>query len=198
MRSELADRLRELVGQVPDPEIPVLTIADLGVLRRVEVSDDGRVEVEITPTYSGCPAMDMIRADIVDRLAAAGHPDAEVRVVLSPAWTTDWMTEEGKRKLREYGIAPPWTGRPCHGAALGQVPPVRLARHPRGESLRIHRLQGPLHLRLLPGAVRPLQGDLTAVRSRSVWRPPRPDPGRLDGVEREPSRVSDRAGSRRI
>ncbi|MCX9191615.1 phenylacetate-CoA oxygenase subunit PaaJ [Carbonactinospora thermoautotrophica] len=107
MRSELADRLRELVGQVPDPEIPVLTIADLGVLRRVEVSDDGRVEVEITPTYSGCPAMDMIRADIVDRLAAAGHPDAEVRVVLSPAWTTDWMTEEGKRKLREYGIAPP-------------------------------------------------------------------------------------------
>lgn len=106
-RSELAHRLRELVAQVPDPEIPVLTIADLGVLRGVDVTDDGRVEVEITPTYSGCPAMDTIRADIVDRLAAAGHRDVEVRTVLSPAWTTDWMTEEGKRKLREYGIAPP-------------------------------------------------------------------------------------------
>jgi ring-1,2-phenylacetyl-CoA epoxidase subunit PaaD len=99
--------LRELVGRVPDPEIPVLTIADLGVLREVTVDDRGRVEVTITPTYSGCPALDAIRADIVDVLAAQGHPGAAVRVVLAPAWTTDWISPAGRRALAEYGIAPP-------------------------------------------------------------------------------------------
>jgi len=93
--------VRELVRAVPDPEIPVLTIEDLGILRDVSVVD-GRVVVTITPTYSGCPAMDVI-ADDIRRLI----PGADVRTVLAPAWTTDWMSEEGKRKLVEYGIAPP-------------------------------------------------------------------------------------------
>jgi len=98
--------LRAVLAQVHDPEIPVLTIEDLGVLRDVQV-DDGRVVVALTPTYSGCPAMDEIRADVRAALAAAGHDDVEVRTVLSPAWTTDDMTEDGRRKLREFGIAPP-------------------------------------------------------------------------------------------
>ncbi len=98
--------VREVLAQVHDPEIPVLTIEDLGVLRDVEV-DGSHVVVTVTPTYSGCPAMDEIRADILSALAAAGFADAEVRTVLGPAWTTDWMSEEGKRKLREFGIAPP-------------------------------------------------------------------------------------------
>ncbi len=93
--------VRSLVAAVPDPEIPVLTIEDLGILRDVSV-EDGHVVVTITPTYSGCPAMDVIADDI--RRAV---PGAEVRTVLAPAWTTDWMSEEGRRKLVEYGIAPP-------------------------------------------------------------------------------------------
>jgi ring-1,2-phenylacetyl-CoA epoxidase subunit PaaD len=96
----------DVAAQVVDPEIPVLTIADLGVLRDVAVTD-GRVEVSITPTYSGCPAMNMITLEIEMALQQAGIGNAKVQTVLSPAWTTDWMSEEGRRKLREYGIAPP-------------------------------------------------------------------------------------------
>lgn len=99
--------LREVVAAVPDPELPVVTIEDLGILRDVEVHDDGSVRVVITPTYSGCPAMDTIRADIVSALASEGVDEVTVEVVLSPAWTTDWMSEEGRRKLEEYGVAPP-------------------------------------------------------------------------------------------
>jgi ring-1,2-phenylacetyl-CoA epoxidase subunit PaaD len=99
---------REVLDEVVDPEIPVLTIADLGVLREVrEVG--GRVEVTITPTYSGCPAMDVIRTDIEVALHAAGYPDVTVRTVLAPAWTTDWMSTAGRQKLAAYGIAPPAT-----------------------------------------------------------------------------------------
>jgi ring-1,2-phenylacetyl-CoA epoxidase subunit PaaD len=101
-----ADAVRHVLAQVTDPEIPVLTIEDLGVLRDVSV-DGGQVVVTITPTYSGCPAMDEIRADVRAALAREGWRDVEVRTVLSPAWTTDWMSEDGRRKLREYGIAPP-------------------------------------------------------------------------------------------
>src|SRR6266700_2997976 len=89
-----------------DPEIPVLTIADLGVLRDIAVSD-GHVELAITPTYSGCPAMNMIALEIELALERAGIARPKIRTVLSPAWTTDWMSEDGRRKLREYGIAPP-------------------------------------------------------------------------------------------
>ncbi len=98
--------LHAVLAEVMDPEIPVLTIADLGVLRAVE-RDGARVVVTITPTYSGCPAMAEIHADIVAALQRAGVDDVEVRTVLSPAWTTDWLTEAGREALREFGIAPP-------------------------------------------------------------------------------------------
>ncbi|CAN5145062.1 phenylacetate-CoA oxygenase subunit PaaJ [soil metagenome] len=93
-------------AQVADPEIPVLTIADLGVLREVTVTD-GNVEVAITPTYSGCPAMNMIALEIELALERVGIRNPKISTVLSPAWTTDWMSEEGRRKLKDYGIAPP-------------------------------------------------------------------------------------------
>ena len=98
--------VRQVLAAVPDPEIPVITIEDLGILRDVEV-DGAHVVVTVTPTYSGCPAMDEIRADIVTALTSAGVDDVELRTVLAPACTTDWMSEDGKRKLREDGIAPP-------------------------------------------------------------------------------------------
>ena len=101
-----ADDVRRVLEDVVDPEIPVLTIADMGILRDVAV-EGGRVTVTITPTYSGCPAMDVIRDDITAALVDAGVGDVEVLTVLAPAWTTDWMSEEGKRKLEEFGIAPP-------------------------------------------------------------------------------------------
>ncbi|WP_101847016.1 1,2-phenylacetyl-CoA epoxidase subunit PaaD [Zhihengliuella sp. ISTPL4] len=109
-----------IAASVPDPEVPVLTIEDLGVLRAVELRGE-RVVVDITPTYSGCPAMDTIRDDVVLALTAAGFADVEVRLVLSPAWTTDWMSDAGKQKLREYGIAPP------SGRAAVPAGPIRLA-----------------------------------------------------------------------
>lgn len=99
-------QVRRILEGVPDPEIPFLTIADLGILRGVEV-DSGRVVVTITPTYSGCPAMDTIRDSIRQELQAAGADGVEIRTVYSPAWTTEWMSEEARRKLEEGGIAPP-------------------------------------------------------------------------------------------
>ncbi len=105
----LRQKAIEAASTVVDPEIPVLTIADLGVLREVVV-DGGHVRVDITPTYSGCPAMNMIAVEIDLALSRAGIEDKEIRTVLSPAWTTDWMTEDGRRKLHEYGIAPPQPG----------------------------------------------------------------------------------------
>jgi ring-1,2-phenylacetyl-CoA epoxidase subunit PaaD len=101
------ERAWEVAASVLDPEVPVLTIEDLGVLRAVEVSEDGAVHVRITPTYSGCPAMDAIRADVQQALHGAGFGDVTVELVLSPAWTTDWMSEAGKWKLADFGIAPP-------------------------------------------------------------------------------------------
>jgi ring-1,2-phenylacetyl-CoA epoxidase subunit PaaD len=98
---------RTVVATVTDPELPMLTLADLGVLRGVRTDDDGTVVVEITPTYTGCPAMGVMRADLVHALHRAGFADVDVRTVLSPAWTTDWITEAGRRKLAEAGIAPP-------------------------------------------------------------------------------------------
>jgi ring-1,2-phenylacetyl-CoA epoxidase subunit PaaD len=96
-------------AEVVDPEIPVLTIADLGVLREVSVVD-GQVEVAITPTYSGCPAMNMIALEIELALAREGIRNSRIRTVLSPAWTTDWMSDDGRRKLKDYGVAPPQSG----------------------------------------------------------------------------------------
>jgi ring-1,2-phenylacetyl-CoA epoxidase subunit PaaD len=104
--AELRQRAWDAASAVVDPEIPVLTIADLGVLREVTIAG-GRVEVAITPTYSGCPAMNMIALEIELALQRAGFADPKITTVLTPAWTTDWMSAEGRRKLREYGIAPP-------------------------------------------------------------------------------------------
>ena len=100
-------RARAIAGGVPDPEVPVLTIADLGVLRGLSLREDGALTVDITPTYSGCPAMAAITLDVETALNAAGFDNVTVNLVLSPAWTTDWMSETGKEKLRAYGIAPP-------------------------------------------------------------------------------------------
>jgi len=105
--ADLRQRAWDAASAVVDPEIPVLTIADLGVLREVTLRDDGGVEVAITPTYSGCPAMNMIAFEVEIALERAGFANASVRTVLSPAWTTDWMSEDGRRKLKDYGIAPP-------------------------------------------------------------------------------------------
>ena len=104
--SEAGRRAWDAAASVVDPEIPVLTIADLCVLRDVAVDGD-HVEVAITPTYSGCPAMNMIALEVEIALERAGFHRPKIRTVLSPAWTTDWMSEEGRRKLRDYGIAPP-------------------------------------------------------------------------------------------
>jgi ring-1,2-phenylacetyl-CoA epoxidase subunit PaaD len=104
--SDLRSRAWTAAAAVVDPEIPVLTIADLGVLRDVRV-ENGTVEAVITPTYSGCPAMDMIAVEVGLALEKAGFTAPKVTRVLSPAWTTDWITEEGKAKLRGFGIAPP-------------------------------------------------------------------------------------------
>ncbi len=114
---------RAVLEQVTDPEIPVLTIEDLGVLRDVQV-DGARVTVTITPTYSGCPAMDEIRADVRSALTRSGVDEVEVRTVLSPPWTTDDLSEAGREKLRAYGIAPP-ERRPA-GPVLVQLGPPRL------------------------------------------------------------------------
>ncbi len=102
-----ADEVRVVVAAVLDPEVPVLTIEDLGILRDVTLDDAGHVEVTITPTYSGCPAMDAITDDVMTALADHGFDDVGVRLVLAPAWTTDWMSDAGKQKLLDYGIAPP-------------------------------------------------------------------------------------------
>jgi ring-1,2-phenylacetyl-CoA epoxidase subunit PaaD len=101
-----ASRLRAAVGAVSDPEIPVLTLDDLGIVRDLQLDGDS-VVVAITPTYSGCPALDPIRKEVERAVRAQGYDDVQVRTELAPAWTTDWMSEEGREKLRAYGIAPP-------------------------------------------------------------------------------------------
>jgi ring-1,2-phenylacetyl-CoA epoxidase subunit PaaD len=126
-REQEVGAARAVAAAVPDPEVPVLTIDDLGVLRDVTLDDDGHVRVTITPTYSGCPAMDTIRADVVAALAEHGYDDVEVALVLSPAWTTDWMSDEGRRKLLEFGIAPPTPHRAeGRGDGAGSGGPVPL------------------------------------------------------------------------
>jgi ring-1,2-phenylacetyl-CoA epoxidase subunit PaaD len=102
-----ARRAQYIAEQVPDPELPMLTLADLGVLQSVETDQDGAVTATLTPTYSGCPAMAEMRADVDRRLRAAGFADVRIRTRLDPPWTTDWITSAGRRKLAEHGIAPP-------------------------------------------------------------------------------------------
>jgi ring-1,2-phenylacetyl-CoA epoxidase subunit PaaD len=95
------------LASVPDPEIPILSVVDLGIVRFVRWTDDERLQVGVTPTYSGCPATEVIRETLRDALDRAGYPDAILEEVLAPAWTSDWLSADGRRKLREFGIAPP-------------------------------------------------------------------------------------------
>jgi ring-1,2-phenylacetyl-CoA epoxidase subunit PaaD len=103
----LEARVRAVLAGVPDPEIPVLSVLDLGVVRTVEQGRDGAVRVAVSPTYTGCPATAVIRQDIVRALREAGFENATAYDQLSPPWSSDWISAEGHRKLREYGIAPP-------------------------------------------------------------------------------------------
>lgn len=109
--------VRTILQQVMDPEIPVLSVVDLGIIRNIEILN-GKLIVSVTPTYSGCPAMDAITASIKMELMANGYHDPRVITQLSPAWTTDWMTEKGKTQLKEYGIAPPVSNRHASCVAL--------------------------------------------------------------------------------
>ncbi len=104
------EQIYKILDDVCDPEIPVLTVRDLGVVRDVIIGENRGIEVIITPTYSGCPAMNTIEINIRAALQEAGFDKVRVTTVLSPAWTTDWLSEEGRRKLKEYGIAPPQKG----------------------------------------------------------------------------------------
>lgn len=108
--SSVMDRCEKawaVLQQVPDPEVPAISLCELGIVRDVNVHDDQSLEVVLTPTYSGCPATEVIEQQVRDAIAGAGLGPVSIRMQRAPAWTTDWITEEGRRKLREYGIAPP-------------------------------------------------------------------------------------------
>lgn len=133
------EKIWTILEQVCDPEIPVLSIVDLGIVREVKLEHPssktpasggrGDVLVTITPTYSGCPAMDMISVNIRMALLEAGYNHIEINTVLSPAWTTDWMSDSGKQKLKEYGIAPPNSSQNvCHPGAFQQEEAIQCPR----------------------------------------------------------------------
>ncbi|WP_300342857.1 1,2-phenylacetyl-CoA epoxidase subunit PaaD [Nesterenkonia sp.] len=130
--AEADARVWDAAARVNDPEIPVLSIADLGILRAAAATDDGGAVVVITPTYSGCPAMDTITEDVSAALRHQGYDPVEVQTVLKPSWTTDWMTEEGKEKLRAYGITPPTGSAPVRE---GPIPVGLSVKCPRCDSL---------------------------------------------------------------
>ncbi len=117
-----ADAVWAALDGVPDPEVPAISVVELGIVRDVRVAEDGAVTVTITPTYSGCPAMREIERDVRAALVGRGWPDVRIETVYAPAWTTEWMTDVAREKLRAYGIAPPRAG----GATL-----VTLRRAPR-------------------------------------------------------------------
>ncbi|WP_243787924.1 1,2-phenylacetyl-CoA epoxidase subunit PaaD [Saccharopolyspora gloriosae] len=134
-------RAREIAESVTDPELPMLTLADLGVLRDVEITAEGTVVVTLTPTYSGCPAMAEMRADVHRSLTADGFAQVRVRTALDPPWTTDWISPRGRRRLAEHGIAPPGAA-PVRSAPvpLELEPPRARIRCPRCDSSRTEEL----------------------------------------------------------
>ncbi|MFF3407100.1 1,2-phenylacetyl-CoA epoxidase subunit PaaD [Streptomyces sp. NPDC002742] len=132
----LEEELRRLAGSVLDPELPVLTLDDLGVLRAVHVRGADSVEVELTPTYTGCPAVEAMSMDIERVLHEHGIRDVSVRTVLSPAWSTDDISDEGRRKLREFGIAPPRGGRPTGPVTVGLGTTRTVTAEPEPEPVR--------------------------------------------------------------
>lgn len=123
----LTQEIWEILSEVPDPEIPVINVVEMGIVRDVEVRDD-KVVVTITPTYSGCPAMKAIEDDITEVLREKKIASYEVKTVLSPPWTTDWMTEEAREKLRQTGIAPPEKDSADKGLLLGKVRTIKCPR----------------------------------------------------------------------
>lgn len=137
--------LETIAGGVLDPELPPLTLADLGILRSVE-QVDGTVIVTVTPTYSGCPAVEVIEDDIRRELAHAGCHDVRIVRAFSPAWTTDWITDEGRRKLTDAGIAPP---RPVTSVSAALGTPVVLAPR-RAESVPCPRCRGKNTIQISP------------------------------------------------
>ena len=101
------EHIQSLLSAIPDPEIPVITIIELGVIRDIEITDETSISLKITPTYSGCPAMKQIEDDVREKLTENGFKNITINTIFSPPWTTDWITPEAKEKLRKYGIAPP-------------------------------------------------------------------------------------------
>ncbi len=124
------EQVLEWLGEIADPEIPVVTITDLGIVRGVSIDDE--VVVELTPTYSGCPATEVIEQSVLDTLHGHGMEDVRIKRVLSPPWTTDWISQAGRDKLREYGIAPPAEG----GSKRELLHGTRTVACPRCESLQ--------------------------------------------------------------
>ena len=141
VRSRL-DRAWDLLDRVLDPEVPVVSVRDLGIVRDVVEGDDGGMTVVVTPTYSGCPATEVIEESIVAALEGAGLGPVRVEMRRAPAWTTDWMSEKGRRQLRDYGIAPPGPVAAPATAPLRFVPrpPPKALACPRCESLQTERI----------------------------------------------------------
>ncbi len=132
------DAAWRVLHSVLDPEVPALSVVDLGIVRGVVEGDGGGLEVTLTPTYSGCPAVEVIEADIVAALHAAALGPVRVRTQRAPAWTTDWISDEGRRKLREYGIAPP--GPTMQGGAAIRIVRREAVACPRCGSAQTERL----------------------------------------------------------
>ncbi|WP_396653021.1 1,2-phenylacetyl-CoA epoxidase subunit PaaD [Microbacterium resistens] len=128
-RAAAVDRAWAAASRVVDPELPMLTLVDLGVLRAVEVAEDGAVVAAITPTYSGCPAMATMRDDLLRELQDAGFADARIRIALDPAWTSDWITPEGRAALLAAGISPPGDAPRRTGPVTVRLLPTRRALH---------------------------------------------------------------------
>ena len=119
--SDAEHKVWKILESIPDPEIPVISVVELGVIRSVDFLAD-TLRITITPTYSGCPAMKQFEDDIVTELKKAGHADVRIKMVFEPAWTTDWMNDEAREKLRKYGIAPPEKGTNDKGVLFAQGP----------------------------------------------------------------------------
>ena len=120
----LEKQVWEWLNQIPDPEIPVISVVELGVVRKIQLIDEKKIEVTITPTYSGCPAMNIFEEDIIKKLKDNGFENVVLKTVLSPAWTTDWISEEVLNKLSDYGIAPPIKGSEDKGVLFKSGPKV--------------------------------------------------------------------------
>jgi ring-1,2-phenylacetyl-CoA epoxidase subunit PaaD len=117
------EKILNILEEVKDPEIPALSVVDMGIIRDIREND--HLEVDITPTYTGCPAMDRIESDIIEKLKEEGFAAVKINTVLSPPWTTDWISEDGLRRLEEFGIAPPVKGTADKRALFQEAPKPR-------------------------------------------------------------------------